>query len=282
MKPENIYHPPGVPKTHPPGMLYSWVIPLILIAYAISCIPGVLYDVAIKQRRPFDILFPSKWSDDLFGKVWSSMTSEGALMNLDEKRAVAEGCKGVVIDVGPGLGPILQYLDKSKVTHIYGVEPNVSFHDGLKKNIEKFGWEGKYTIVPCGIEETKGLKKYGVPEEGVDTVFCIQVLCSVPNPKEILRGIYRILKPGGELRFFEHVQSQEPTTKRIQGLYDYVWHFLFGSCNMSRPTHLWLQDPEFMGFKDNEGWEIVEVEKLKCESKYDCLPIAYGRLVKKG
>lgn len=44
-------------------------------------------------------------------------------------------------------------------------------------------------------------------------------LCTIPNPQTVLRDVYRYLKPGGELRMVEHVQSSDEATQWVQGKY---------------------------------------------------------------
>jgi ubiquinone/menaquinone biosynthesis C-methylase UbiE len=46
------------------------------------------------------------------------------------------------------------------------------------------------------------------PEGSFDQVFTSCTFCSVPNPVEGLKALYRILKPGGELHMFEHTGSR--------------------------------------------------------------------------
>ncbi|MGH6738769.1 MAG: methyltransferase domain-containing protein, partial [Bradyrhizobium sp.] len=46
-------------------------------------------------------------------------------------------------------------------------------------------------------------------EEGsFDQVYTSCTFCSVPNPVEGLRALYRVLKPGGQLFMFEHTGSR--------------------------------------------------------------------------
>ena len=53
-------------------------------------------------------------------------------------------------------------------------------------------------------------------DESFDTVVSILVLCSVPDHERTLAEIRRVLKPGGELRIFEHVRSKRWWVYRLQ------------------------------------------------------------------
>ena len=46
------------------------------------------------------------------------------------------------------------------------------------------------------------------PDGSFDQVFTSCTFCSVPNPVDGLRSLYRVLKPGGELHMFEHTGSR--------------------------------------------------------------------------
>ena len=46
------------------------------------------------------------------------------------------------------------------------------------------------------------------PDDHFDQVFTSCTFCSVPNPVQALRGLQRVLKPGGRLYMFEHTGSR--------------------------------------------------------------------------
>ncbi|KAL8922218.1 MAG: hypothetical protein Q9208_005297 [Pyrenodesmia sp. 3 TL-2023] len=123
---------------------------------------------------------------------------------------------GTVIEIGPGSGNQVGRYDPNKITRIYGIEPNVGLHDKLRETIKNAGLSDVYTIVPCGVEDVEGLRKYGVDQEVFDTVLSVQVLCCVPNPKETAAALYRLLKPGGTMIVYEHVKSDDMISSKVQ------------------------------------------------------------------
>ena len=50
-------------------------------------------------------------------------------------------------------------------------------------------------------------------------------------------ALARVLRPGGELRFYEHVGARNPRLAKLQRLLDAsFWPHLFGGCHTSRDT----------------------------------------------
>src|SRR5205807_4996181 len=67
-------------------------------------------------------------------------------------------------------------------------------------------------------------------------VVCL-VLCSVPDQGRALAELARVIRPGGELRFYEHVVSRRPLEAGLQHLADATfWPRLAGGCHQSRDT----------------------------------------------
>jgi ubiquinone/menaquinone biosynthesis C-methylase UbiE len=71
-----------------------------------------------------------------------------------------------------------------------------------------------------------------------DAAVSSSVLCTVPDAGEALAELRRVLRPGGELRFLEHVRSDRPRKARLQDWLDGsgVWPRLGGGCHCSRDT----------------------------------------------
>lgn len=86
-----------------------------------------------------------------------------------------------MLDLGPGSGNQVHRFDASKIEHVYGVEPNTAFTDFFMKRLRatQLGSDGKYTLVPCGLEEADVLERFGVVEGMFDCVVSMQVMVSV-------------------------------------------------------------------------------------------------------
>jgi SAM-dependent methyltransferase len=74
------------------------------------------------------------------------------------------------------------------------------------------------------------------PDAGMDAAVASLVLCSVPDQARALAELRRVLRPGGELRFFEHIQAGTSGLARAQRLADVIWPICVGGCHTSRDT----------------------------------------------
>jgi len=72
----------------------------------------------------------------------------------------------------------------------------------------------------------------------LDAAVVSLVLCSVPDQRGALEEIQRVLKPGGELRFYEHVVPLKGPKRALLQLADRsgVWPKLAGGCHPARDT----------------------------------------------
>ena len=122
-----------------------------------------------------------------------------------------------ISDIGPGSGEWINLFDKSKVTKIYGVEPNKDHHAKLRERIIQNALSDIYEIVPVGVEDldkvADGTKASGgngwVRKGEADCIMTIQCLCSVPEPKAMIADLYSYLKTGGNWYAYEHVATHE-------------------------------------------------------------------------
>ena len=111
-----------------------------------------------------------------------------------------------------------------------GVEPNVYMYPYLKREAQQQGLSS--------IELHQGTAEDSpVKDESIDTVVSTHVLCSVSQLQRSLQEIKRILKPGGDFIFIEHIAGECGTwTRRVQDGIKPVWKTLFDNCHPNRQT----------------------------------------------
>ena len=131
-------------------------------------------------------------------------------------RAFVSEASGVVLDVGVGVGSHFELLDMSKVSWVFGVDPNIEMIDYARSAARARGFHKSFTFVPHPIENDERLKAAGIKERSIDTVLCLFVLCSVEDVRVALQSIRRYMKPGGKLIFCEHIRHTRPFPKAVQ------------------------------------------------------------------
>lgn len=144
---------------------------------------------------------------------------------------LVSSASGTILEIGAGSGSQLPRYDKTKIQHIYGVEPNLDLHDALRAKVKECGLSDVYTLVPCAVEDVEELCRYGIEGASIDTVLSVKVLCSVPRPEEMTRVLWGMLRPGGDLLVYEHVRSLDVVSRFVQGGFC-LWTegvFIFGS-----------------------------------------------------
>lgn len=138
------------------------------------------------------------------------------------------GLTGRVVEVGAGNGMNFAHYPAG-VTHLLAVEPEPHLR-GLA--------EEAAAEVDVPIEVVDGTADHLPAEDGsFDAAVASLVLCTVPDPARALAEIHRVLRPHGELRFFEHVRAETPGLARVQRVLDAtVWPRCGGGCHLSRDT----------------------------------------------
>ena len=99
---------------------------------------------------------------------------------------------GHILEIGPGTGANLRYLDPAKVRWM-GVEPNPFMQSYLHEEANRLG-------IPIEIRMSTG-ETLPVADESVDAVISTLVLCCVNSQQCALQEVLRVLKPGGRLLF---------------------------------------------------------------------------------
>lgn len=167
----------------------------------------------------------------LFARFWSVSQRCFQPKAIKALRAdLALGLSGVVVEVGAGSGTAFAHYP-AEVTRVVAVEPEPS----LRREAEAAAAEA-----PVPVEVQDGLADALPLADGeADAVVFSLVLCSVPDQAAALAEAARVLRPGGELRYLEHVA--EPTGARARGLQQWldrsgVWPKLGGGCHVSRDT----------------------------------------------
>ncbi|WP_419992942.1 class I SAM-dependent methyltransferase [Streptomyces boninensis] len=139
-----------------------------------------------------------------------------------------DGLTGRVIEIGAGNGLNFAHYPNT-VSEVVAIEPERRLRRLAAEAALRAGIP--VDVVP-GTAEALPVKS-----EAFDAAVASLVLCSVRDPERSLRELRRVLRPGGQLRFFEHVRSHRTITRAAQWTVDHtVWPLLLGGCHTSRDT----------------------------------------------
>jgi ubiquinone/menaquinone biosynthesis C-methylase UbiE len=139
------------------------------------------------------------------------------------------GLRGRVIEVGAGNGRTFAHYPPG-VTDVLAVEPEPRLRAAAMIAAR---------TAPVPVRVVDGVAEALPGGDGTfDAAVAALVLCTVPDQGTALAEVARVLRPGGQLRFFEHVAAERPGALRgVQRLADAtVWPRLFGGCHTGRDT----------------------------------------------
>ncbi|MGW0584143.1 class I SAM-dependent methyltransferase [Streptomyces sp. NPDC002920] len=146
----------------------------------------------------------------------------------EHRKRLLSGLSGEVIEIGAGNGPNFAHCP-DKVTRLLALEPEPRLRAAAERR-------ARTVTVPVEVVDGRA-EQLPAEDASFDAAVVCLTLCSVADPHAALAELYRVLRPGGQLRFFEHVRTDSPTMRRVQRVVDAtVWPLLMGGCHTGRDT----------------------------------------------
>lgn len=178
---------------------------------------------------------PDTVDNPFFALMWSKMSTREPESIRKLRRANLVGLTGRVLEVGAGTGTNFEFYP-STVSEVVAIEPERRLAVIARRAAER-------AAVPITVT-TDTVEEFDAGEP-FDYVVCSLVLCSVGDPDDVLRQLFSMLRPGGELRYLEHVASTGMRAG-LQRLADAtVWPRLLGNCHTHRDTEQSIVDAGF-------------------------------------
>ncbi|RID55200.1 hypothetical protein BRARA_G02477 [Brassica rapa] len=168
-----------------------------------------------------------------------------------------------VLEIGVGTGPNLKYYASNENVCVFGMDPN--------QKMEKYACEAarEAGLKPENFRFMQGVgEAIPLDDNSVDAVISTLVLCSVPDVKQTLQEIKRVLKPGGIFLFIEHVAAEDGTffrhvqnvldplplprfyrgtTVAMRQIFTSVQQVVADGCHLTRNTGLYIAGAGFSG-----------------------------------
>ncbi|MFI9023912.1 class I SAM-dependent methyltransferase [Streptomyces sp. NPDC053560] len=153
------------------------------------------------------------------------------------RRELLAGLSGRVIEIGAGGGLNFAHYPGT-VSEVVAIEPEATLRRAARTEAARA--EVPVDVVPAVAEALP------VKSEAFDAAVVALVLCSVRDVERALAELRRVLRPGAELRFFEHVRAEGRGLRAVQRAVDRtVWPLLNGGCHTSRDSLAALRDAGF-------------------------------------
>lgn len=145
------------------------------------------------------------------------------------RRRLVEGLAGRVVEVGAGSGIQFRHYPPA-VGEVVAIEPEPNLR-GMA--LEAAAEASVPVRVLAGLADALPLV-----DAWADAAVCAGVLCSIEDPAAALRELVRVIRPGGMLRFYEHVRSSRARAAALQRGLDAtgIWRRAMGGCHTARRT----------------------------------------------
>lgn len=159
------------------------------------------------------------------------------------RQSLLAAASGDVLEIGGGTGANLPFY-RPEAGSLTITEPETAMVRRLERRAREQAPLAKILRAPAE----------DLPfEDGTfDTVVSTLVLCGVSDQPRALRQIRRVLRPGGQLLFIEHVRSGDPRLARHQDRMNWMCQLVV-CCDCNRPTLTSIEEA---------GFTVTDVEHL--------------------
>jgi ubiquinone/menaquinone biosynthesis C-methylase UbiE len=155
----------------------------------------------------------------------------------DQRQRMLTGLHGEIVEIGAGNGLNFAHYPQSVVA-VRAFEP-----DPYLRALAAQAAGHAPVAVSVGEAVAEDLP---LDDASVDAAVASLVLCSVKDVNQAVAELRRVVRPGGELRFNEHVAANRPLLRALQRTADAtIWPTVAGGCHLGRDTEAALKDGGF-------------------------------------
>jgi ubiquinone/menaquinone biosynthesis C-methylase UbiE len=143
------------------------------------------------------------------------------------RKALVDQATGRVVEIGAGTGLNVPHY-RPTARELILVEPNPAMRRQLERRVRHSARQAIIVDVPA--------ERLPFADRSVDTVVSTLVLCTVEHLDLALAEIARVLRPGGQLLFIEHVRAESPALAWWQDRLLRPWRRFACGCRCNRAT----------------------------------------------
>lgn len=176
--------------------------------------------------------------------LYDAVLARGERKGMAARRArLLQDVRGRVLEIGAGTG--LNAADyPAGLDRLVLTEPDHAMAGRL------------HARAPAGAEVVEcGAEALPFDDGAFDVVVATLVLCTVPDPAGALAEIRRVLAPGGELRFIEHVRADRGPRRVAQRLAHHPWRLCAAGCRCDQDTAALLRTAGFESEPERDRWQ---------------------------
>jgi SAM-dependent methyltransferase len=159
------------------------------------------------------------------------------------RRRLIPQASGTVLEVGAGSGANFPYYDAGRIRRLYALEPNPGMVRLASAKLAGAPIHVQFIGLPG---DTLTLQ-----DASVDTVVTTFTLCTVAGVEQTIRELRRVLRPEGQLIFFEIGLAPDAIVRRWQAFLEPVCIWLLQGLRLRRDIPRLLR---------GGGFEIQEME----------------------
>ena len=190
----------------------------------------------------------------MYERISAGMEAQGMGALRDD---MLSSIRGDVVEVGAGNGMNFSHYPAS-TTQIIAIEPephlrSLADQAGVELDVPVTVLAGRADSLPLG-------------DASADVGVVSLMLCALDDQSGALGELFRVIRPGGELRFLEHTTAAGPALRTLQKVADAtVWPMLTGGCRTAR-------DP--VAAIEAAGFRVVRSRRLRFPDTWWPVPAA--------
>jgi ubiquinone/menaquinone biosynthesis C-methylase UbiE len=152
------------------------------------------------------------------------------------RQRVVSAARGRVLEIGIGSGINLPFYPPA-TNEIFGLEPAPRLVEMAQHSAQQSSATVKFVEASA--------EAIPLDNNSIDTVVMTWTLCSIPDARQALAEMRRVLRAGGQLLFVEHGQAPEESVRKWQNRLTPVWKRIAGGCHLNRPIPLLIESSGF-------------------------------------